>query len=485
MSMKSIKKNFFYLSAYKMLEMLLPMITSPLLSRRLGAEALGTYTYVYSIVSFFVTVAELGVYRYGMREIAKVRDNEKTLNQTYSDIYMTHAFNGGCVAAIYFLYVILFADHKVYALILGVTILGNMLDNAFLYVGIENVKAVSVRDGIVKIAAFILILILVRTPDDLMKYALLMVATSFFGKLWGLIHARKYVKFVKPDLMNCKLHYKPMAILMIPAVAAIIYQAMDKIMIGAIYNYKDVGYYECASKALIPRNIISALGTVLCPRIANLYADRKRKEAIGLFENSMKISLVASYAFMFGISAIAKEFAPWFWGVDFSVCSELLIGLSISIPLWCIGEVIRNQFLLPTGRDNEYMLAFVMGVVVNAIANILLIPGYGAIGAILATLLAELVMSLVQMWLVREEVPCWKMIGSTLPYFIIGVLMLIGVRGISRMIQGNLTIHIGIEILFGGSMFTILSFLYEYITGKRMLLALIMGKISVKNRRED
>lgn len=483
--MTSIKKNFFYLSAYKMLEMLLPMITSPLLSRRLGAEALGTYTYVASIVSFFTTVAELGVYRYGMREIAKVRDNQELLNQTYSDIYITHAFNGGCVAAIYFLYVMFFVNptYKIYAFILGIAIIGNMLDNAFFYVGIENVKAVSVRDAIVKIAAFVLILILVKNPDDLIKYAILMVTTSLLGKLWGMIHARKYVKIIKPNVANCKVHYKPMAILMIPAIAAIIYQSMDKIMIGAIYNYEDVGYYECASKALIPRNIISALGTVLCPRIANLYSDKKRKEATSLFRNSMVISLIASYVFMFGISAVAREFAPWFWGDDFSVCAELLIGLSVSIPLWCVGEVIRNQFLLPTGRDNEYMLAFVIGVVVNAVANVLLIPNYGAKGAILATLLAELIMSLVQMWLVRKELPCWRMIGSTIPYFIIGVLMLIGVRGISGIIQGNLTVHLCIEVLLGGILFVTLSFLYEYITKKRILMTFIKGDIFIKKLR--
>lgn len=477
--MASIKKNFFYLSAYKMLEMLLPMVTSPLLSRRLGAEALGVHTYVNSVVSIFVTVAELGVYRYGMREIAKVRDNQGLLNQTYSDIYATHAFNGGCVAVIYYLYALFLVNptYRVFALIQGITILGNILDNAFFYVGIENVRAVSIRDAISKLAAFVLTLLFVKSPDDLIKYVILMVVTTLFGKLWGLVNAGKYVKFVKPDLLNCKMHYKPMAVLMIPAIAAIIYQSMDKIMIGTFYNEEDVGYYECASKALIPRNIISALGTVLCPRIANLYVEEKRKEAAGLFKNSMIVSLIASYAFMFGISAVSKEFAPWFWGEDFSVCTELLIGLSVSIPLWCVGEVIRNQFLLPTRRDNEYMLAFVVGVAVNAIANVLLIPGYGARGAIFATLLAELIMSLVQMWLVRKELPCMRMIGSTIPYFIIGMLMFTGVRGIAGIVQVSRTVLICIEVISGVILFAALSFLYEGITGKKMITSLIKDKI--------
>lgn len=480
--MYSLKKNFLYLSAYKMLEMLLPMVTSPLLSRRLGAGALGTYTYISSIVIFFTTVAELGVYRYGMREIAKVRDDQKLLNQTYSDIYATHAFNGACVTILYFIYALFLMNpkYKIFALIQGFSIIGNIIDNSFFYVGIENIKSVSVRDAITKVSALILTVILVKSPDDLIKYVVLMVVSSLFGRLWGLIHARKYVGFIRPNIQNCKKHYKPMAILMIPAIASIIYQSIDKVMIGAIYNVKDVGYYECASKALIPKNVISALGTVLCPRIANLYAEQKKKEASDLFKKSMVVSLIASYSFMFGISAIAKEFAPWFWGNDFSVCSELLAGLSISIPLWCTGEVIRNQFLLPTGRDNEYMLAFLIGVGINTVSNSILIPHYGARGAILATLLAELVMSAVQMWLVRKELNCVRMIGTTIPYFLVGLIMLLGVRMIAGIVHGSLFLQMCVEITCGVVIFVVLSLAYERISKKQIIMSMIKGKFIQK-----
>lgn len=477
--MSSLKKNFIYLSAYKILEMLLPMVTSPLLSRRLGAEALGTYTYISSVVSFFVTVAELGVYRYGMREIAKVRNDRQSLNQTYSDIFSVHFLNGACIAILYYIFVFAAMNpaYKVFALIQGLMIAANMFDNAFFYVGIENVKAVSVRDALSKLVAFVLTVVLVRSPGDLTKYVVLMVASSLFCRVWGLIHATKYADFIRPNIQNCKKHYKPMIILMVPAIASIIYQSMDKVMIGAIYDIEDVGYYECASKALIPRNIISALGTVLCPRIANLYAEKKKEKVSELFSRSMSLSLILSYAFMFGIAAIAKEFAPWFWGEDFSVCAGLLVGLSISIPLWCIGEVIRNQFLLPTGRDNEYMMAFLVGVIVNAIANVILIPNHGAKGAIVATLLAEFMMSLVQMWVVRKELSCMNMIETTIPYFVMGVIMYVVVRTIAKIVQGTLLTHICTEIVAGVMVFVVLSIIYELVSGNRNILSVMKKRM--------
>lgn len=479
--MAGVKRNFIYLSAYKVLEMLLPMITSPLLSRRLGASALGIYTYTYSIASVFVMFAELGVYRYGMREIAKVRDNKQQLNQVYSDIYSTHLFCGGIVFVIYMLFVTTMVKKNIIIYIIQAgCLISNMLDNAFLYVGIEDVKTLSLRDALIKMCTFFLIVMVIKSPNDLMLYTIIMVSSSVIGKFIALVYARKYVKLVKPIIATCIKHLKPMSILMIPALAAVIYQSMDRIMIGKFYNDSDVGYYDCASKALIPKNIITALGTVLCPGIAKAYAEGEREQVNTTFATSMKVSLIMSLAFMFGISAIAKEFAPFFWGEDFSVCSKFMIGLSISLPIWCIGEVIRNQYLLPCGKDNEYMFAFLVGVMANAILNFVLIPKSGATGAIIATIFAELVMSMVQAYFIRNDISIKKIILSTIPYFLIGVIMLLIVREIANVLTFKAIINILIEVLVGASVFAIFSIMYEIKSEHKCILLLFDKMIKKK-----
>ena len=473
--MSKLKKNFVYLSLYKMLEMILPMITSPLLSRRLGAESLGTYSYSYSIVSIFAIIAQLGVYNYGMREIAKTRDNSEKLNQTYSDIFFTHAIIGIIITFIYYISLI-FTQEKdlIIFIIMGGVLITNIVDNSFLFIGLENIKVVSIRDAAVKFITFTLILIFIRKPSDLLLYTIIMVASSLICKTISLLYARKFVKFVKPSKNECKRHIKPMAILMIPTLASTIYQSMDKIMIGWKYGNTDVGYYECASKALIPRNIITALGTVMCPHIANMYSQGKKKDALTKVENSLTVCLIMSYIFTFGIAAIANEFAPWFWGNDFSVCSNMLVGLAFSIPIWSIGEVIRNQLLLPFGKDNEYMISFVLGVVTNAIINLILIPKFGVMGAIIATLIAELAMSCVQMFFVKGKVRFANSILKTIPYLVISAIMLIGVRIIAKEISFSLTTSLIVEVVSGIVIFSCLSVLYECITKKKIILNFIV-----------
>lgn len=475
MKLKSVKLNFIYLSLYKMLELLLPLVTSPLLSRRLGAEALGIYSYTYSIVSLFVVIAELGFYRYGLREIAKVRDNQKQLNQTYSNIFFTHIINALVILSLFIFSVFCFyqTSDKKFLLIQGILIFNNLIDNSFLYIGLENIKPIAIRDGMTKLIAFALIILLIKSPDDLMVYITLMALSATISKLISLLYSRKFVTFIKPEIKVCMTIYRPMLLLMIPALASVIYQSMDKIMIGWYYNETHVGYYDCASKALIPRNIITALGTVLCPSIANLYASNQKEIAKQKITYSFTVSMIMALSFMFGISAIAQDFAPWFWGKSFATCSPMLIGLSISIPIWTIGEVIRNQFLLPTGRDKEYTWVFVAGVITNAIVNSILIPQYGAMGAIIATTVAEIEMSLIQLYLVKKDLPLVKQLLTLWPYLLAGMFMLLTVQLVHAMSINFYTVKILLEILSGFLSFVIFTLILEKLSQTKIITELL------------
>lgn len=481
MKLKSVKLNFIYLSLYKMLELLLPLVTSPLLSRRLGAEALGIYSYTYSIVSLFVVIAELGFYRYGLREIAKVRDNQKQLNQTYSNIFFTHIINALVILSLFIFSVFCFyqTSDKKFLLIQGILIFNNLIDNSFLYIGLENIKPIAIRDGMTKLIAFALIILLIKSPDDLMVYITLMALSATISKLISLLYSRKFVTFIKPEIKVCMTIYRPMLLLMIPALASVIYQSMDKIMIGWYYNETYVGYYDCASKALIPRNIITALGTVLCPSIANLHASNQKEIAKQKITYSFTVSMIMALSFMFGISAIAQDFAPWFWGKSFATCSPMLIGLSISIPIWTIGEVIRNQFLLPTGRDKEYTWVFVAGVITNAIVNSILIPQYGAMGAIIATTVAEIEMSLIQLYLVRKDLPLVKQLLTLWPYLLAGMFMLLTVQLVHAMFINFYTVKILLEILSGFLSFVIFTLILEKLSQTKIITELL-GNIVYK-----
>ncbi len=72
---KSIKKNYIYNLLYQILSLLTPLITTPYISRVLGVEKIGIYSYSSSIVSYFVIFAAMGIASYGQRVVSYYQDD--------------------------------------------------------------------------------------------------------------------------------------------------------------------------------------------------------------------------------------------------------------------------------------------------------------------------------------------------------------------------------------------------------------------------
>ena len=63
----SIKKNYIYNTIYQVLSLITPLITAPYISRVLGSNGVGIYSYTNSIVTYFTLFAALGTASYGQR----------------------------------------------------------------------------------------------------------------------------------------------------------------------------------------------------------------------------------------------------------------------------------------------------------------------------------------------------------------------------------------------------------------------------------
>ena len=96
----SIKKNFIYNLAYQMLVIIIPLITTPYVSRVIGADGIGTQAYTVSIANYFVIFSILGINNYGSRSIAMVRNDKNRLskdlnpNASWFDITLIEEKNG-------------------------------------------------------------------------------------------------------------------------------------------------------------------------------------------------------------------------------------------------------------------------------------------------------------------------------------------------------------------------------------------------------
>lgn len=162
--MKSENKNFLLNVAYQLLSYVFPLITVSYISRRLGVDNVGIYSYTYSIVYMFMLAAMLGINNYGNREIAKVRDNRDELSRVFWSIYRLQLMVVGVVIVGYLSYLLLWCKaYKEIAAIQFLYLVSVGFDINWFYFGLEKFKLTITRNCIIKVLSLVLILCFVKT----------------------------------------------------------------------------------------------------------------------------------------------------------------------------------------------------------------------------------------------------------------------------------------------------------------------------------
>ena len=479
--MASIKKNFVYQVIWQVLSMILPLVTSPLLARTIGAEGIGTYSYVNAIVGYFVLVANLGVYKYGIRELGAVNKDTEKFSKKFREIWALHGIISLFVGGLYLLYTLIFSEYKLYFSIMSLFYIGQILNISWLYAGVEDFKKVTIRDTVAKLASFVFIVTFVRDKNDLTKYIVIMASSIFWGSIIYWVSFRKYVKKVSIEWKNIVSHIKGFLILFVPVLLESVYGVADKIMLGAIDTKSAVGFYENAEKALIANRIIHALSIVMTPRLSYLIANDSHNQIHQLMKKSIDVSMVLSVAFAFGTAAVAREFSVVFWGEDFSVCTNLIIVMAMAMPAMAIARVIREEYLISAKEDKKYILSAGVGAAVDIVLNIFLIPYCGAMGAAISTLAAEYMVLLTQCIVVRKQLPLSKYMKGNYIYVLFGILMFILVRFIGN-VMGISLLSLLLEITAGAILYSIMCFIYWEITDQRYYFE-VLKKLFKKIKR--
>ena len=456
-----MKKNFIYNVIYQILVLILPLITVPYVSRILGATGIGIYSYTYSIAYYFMIIAMLGLNNYGNRTIAKIRDDKDQLSKEFWSIYIFQLLLSIVMSISYFIYVYFInSEFKLIATIQILYVLSSAFDINWFFFGIEKFKLTITRNTIIKLSSLVLIFFFVKTNNDVWKYTLILSGSTLLSNIILFSFLKKYVRFTKISIADVLKHIKPNLILFLPVIATSIYNIMDKTMLGVLSSVTEVGYYENAEKIIkVPLAIITALGTVALPRVSNMLYNNKEKEVKDLISKTMPFVLFMAFPMTLGLITVAKDFSIIFFGEGFKKTGYLIQLLAIDIIFLSWGNVIRTQYLIPKGRDKEYIISAFLGAIINFIVNCIFIPIYYSVGACFGTIAAEFFVMFYQSWKVRKELTLFKYLKQSVGFFIKSVIMFIVINVIGNQFNYNLTRMI-VEMFIGIALYTILNIKY-------------------------
>lgn len=448
---KSLTKNYIYNLIYQIMVLILPLITAPYISRVLGAENIGIYSYTLSISAYFILFGSLGIGLYGQREIAYKQKDKEKYSITFWEIFFLRILTMTIALILYYFIFAKGEQYQIYYKVLILEIIGNCIDISWFFQGLEEIKKTVTRNMVVKLISVVCIFLLVKTKNDLYIYFWIYVLSVLIGNISLWLYVPKYVSKIKLKNLHFLKHLKPTIALFIPQIAIQVYTLLDKTMVGAIISDKsEVGYYDQGQKIIkILLAVITSLGTVMLPRIANTYSRGEKEEITRYMKKSFNMVFLLAFPMIFGIIAVSKAFVPIFFGQGYEKVVILINVISPIILLIGLSNVTGTQYLLPTKRQKEFTTSVICGAVVNFILNSCLIWKYGAIGASIGTVIAELTVTLVQIYFVRKDFDLKKMVKLSRNYIIASIIMFI-VCLIVRQVINNNFISVVTQVAVGG-----------------------------------
>ena len=440
MAKKSITKNYIYNMVYQVLILILPLITTPYLSRVLGAEGIGIYGYTYSIVTYFILFGSLGVAMYGQREIAYAQENVEARKKVFIEIVIFRFITISIAIAFYYFLFIRGAEYQIYYQILLLELIAAAFDISWFFQGMEEFKRTVTRNVLVRICSVSLVFILVKTKEDLAKFTLIYSLADLIGNLSLWLYVPRYIKGVKVKNVNVFKHLPQITLLFIPQIANQIYKILDTTMIGALVSDKtETGYYEQGQKVIrLLLTIVTSLGVVMVPRMASTFASGDKEKIKSYMKMSFKFVFFLAFPIMFGIISISQAFVPVFFGSGYDKVVILINIISPILILMGMANVLGTQYLLPTKHQKEYTISVSIGVIFNFILNYILIRKFASIGASVATVLSELIVVIIQFQFVKKEINLKNLFGMAWKYLLSGMIMFAVCFGIRLLLATNI-----------------------------------------------
>lgn len=436
---KSLKVNAILNITKTLMGLVFPLITFPYASRILMPEGLGKVNFALSIISYFAIISSLGIENYGIREAAKLRDDKIQLSKFSKEIFMINMIStivAYALLAVAIIFIPKFLEYRRLLIVSSATILFTTLGMNWLYSAVEDYLYITIRSIIFQVISLILLFLLVHSKDDYVKYAAISVVSNVGSNILNFVHSRKYISFKIDKPLKFKKHLKPIMVLFAMAVAVKIYTVLDTTMIGFLKNDYEVGIYTAATKInKIVLSLVVSIGTVLLPRLSYYSSMEDKTEFYKLAYKGFDILLLIALPSAVGLSLLSTSIVHLLSGNGYEVAILPMRIMNPIIVVIGLSNFIGIQMFMPLNKEKWTLYSVLVGAVVNFFINLFLIPMYGSVGASIATLCAEITVTLTQLILLRRFLKINKIAKSLIKYFLNSVVMGVFVYACVRFIS--------------------------------------------------
>ena len=479
----SIIKNVIYKFSLEILRIFIPIISVPYIYRIFKPEIMGNIEFSQSISGYFFIFAGFGVYTYGLREVSRVRNDEKKRNKLFTELFIISFVSSTLVTVIYLLYIYFKFNGNILLknmlLLNSIHLIAYILYIEWINEAFEDYKFISQKTIIIRILNVICIFLFIKVADDFYRYLFFINMYTFLNNLISFIYIRKYIKFSFKNL-KIKKYFFPLGTMLLISNINILYTQLDKISLGFyVRNMSEVAYYGIAQKVMsITTILVMSIITVSMPRLSFYLGEKNQREYEKLLNNLFKYSYLLLFPIAVGIIILSKEISLFFGGSLYIPAQTVVSIFGIRVIVIVIESLLSNQVIFLHQKEKTIALIYGICGFSNLLLKILLIKFnyFTASTAIFTTMICEILIIFLDLLYIKNYLKINLKIFNfnSLKYFLFS-LSFFGIKYILR----NIELH---YILYSILIFICcsLTYLVLLILSKDECLEEIISKLNLK-----
>lgn len=446
----SISRNAILNGIKTLLQVVFPLITFPYAAKVLGVEQIGEYNFAYSIVSYFMLLASLGIYNYAVREGAALRSNREKISKFASQIL---EFNIISMIISYFILISLclfwkaLFDYSSLIMIISSNIVLTTFGCEWIYAIYEEYFYITIRGIVFQLLSMFVLFTCVHSSKDLVMYAISALISSSGYNILNIIGLRNKFDFKIQPLKLLKRHFIPIMLLFANSIATTIYVNSDTTILGLLTGNRSVGLYSVATKVYsIIKAVLASIIIVSIPQMSNFWALNKRNEFENLGNRILNSFLTIALPSMIGIYVLSDDIIRLIADETYLEASVALRILSIALLISVFNWFFQSSILIPSKNEKYVLYASCVAALLNVLLNFIFIPKFYQSGAAFTTLLAEGVSVIISGYSAKKIIRIRIKIRDVIS-LLLGCIFIVFYSNIIKIVLNKLFWRVGITIV--------------------------------------